>query len=49
MNTLMRKSLVLGFVCLQLYNKVHEVLWLSEKLKLFGIDEIAKLVFYLDN
>ena len=37
-NTFVRESIVFCFVCFHLSNKVHEMLWLGEKLKAFGID-----------
>ena len=45
----MGESLVLGFVGFQLRDKVDEVLWFSEELKLFSIDQVAEFIFDLDN
>ena len=38
-----------GLVCFHLANKVHEVLWLGEKLKALSVNKVTKFVLNLDD
>ena len=49
MDSLMWKSAVFTLVSFHLDDEVHKMLWLRKELELFGIDKIAKLIFYLNN
>ena len=48
-DTLMWKTRVLSFVSFHLGNEVDEMLWLLEKFKLLGVDQVTKFIFDLDN
>lgn len=49
MDTLVRKFVELVLVSLKLSDEVHEVLGFLESIKIFSINNIAELIFNLNN